>query len=206
MGTDNRSERVWLRLVQAYGSRVADSYGPKMPKPWADAVDDLTDEQIAYGLRKVIRDTPIHPPTLGQFVAACADMPLAQADQGASIQAQLCAYVMLTRFPSDKDSKFTQDQVRQSSAPWNYQYREWVDDSKPKHSQNCAECTGVLVPAAGALSGFRVSVIDMLADSAGHAKAMRSFKPGTRPVSADDWLVAQRRAAERMNITDGDAP
>jgi hypothetical protein len=205
MGDYNRIERVWLRLMQAYGSRMADNYGPKAPKPWADAIDDLSNEQVAYGFRKITRDTPVHPPTLGQFVAACADMPHAQGDE-ISIQAQLCSYVMLTYFPAHRDDKFTDDQMRQSSKIWTYLYREWVDDAKPKHSQNCAECTGVLVPAAGALPGFRVSVTDMLGDTQGHAKTLRSFKPGPRPAQNDNWPVAQQLAAQRMNVTDGDAP
>lgn len=162
MATDKRAKRIWLRLIQAYGSRVAESYGEDMPRPWIDAVADLTDEQIAYGLRKVTRDTPIHPPTLGQFVACCVDFPQASGDDGPTIQAQLCAYVMRTRYPTDRDSKFTPDQMRQSSQPWTYLYREWTDDSRPKHAQRCAECTGVMVPAAGALEGFLVMVSDML--------------------------------------------
>ena len=189
MATDKRAQRVWLRLIQAYGSRVAESYGEEMPRPWADAVEDLSDDQIAYGLRKVVRDTPIHPPTLGQFVAACVDMPQAHTDQGPSIQSQLCAYVMMTQFPIHRDSKFTPDQMRQSAEPWTYLYREWIDENRPKHLQKCAECTGVLIPSAGDLPGFRVTVAEMLADKAGHAKALRSFEPGPRPPSArTGWI------------------
>lgn len=185
---DKRAERVWVRLVQSYGSRVAESYGREMPKPWFEAIADLTDDQVAYGLRKVIRDTPIHPPTVGQFVAACVDMPQPVSDSGPSLQAVLSAYVMLTRYPISRDSKFTADQMRQSSAPWTFLYREWSDQERPKHLQRCAECTGVLVPAAGALPGFRVQVVDMLADQSGHRRALESFKPAGRKA---DWLTLQ---------------
>lgn len=198
---NKRADRVWLRLVQSYGSRVAESYGEDIPKIWADAVEDLTDEQITYGLRKVTRDTPIHPPTLGQFVAACADMPQNHAEGGPTMQELLCAYVMLTHFPTNRDSKFTPDQSSQTSRPWTYLYREWIDEGKPKHLQRCAECTGVLVPPAGALAGFRVNVADMLADSAGHAKAMRSFKPGPTPNQREKatWLDAIAEHAGRTS-------
>lgn len=196
MATENRSKRVWLRLIQAYGSRVGDSYGPDMPKAWVEAADDMTDEQIAYGLRKVVRDTPIHPPTLGQFVAACVDMPQPAALYGPSLQEQLSAYVMLTHFPSGRDDKFTPDQMRQSSHTWTYLYREWLDENKPKHSQRCAECTGVMVPAAGDLAGFRVTVADMMGDREGHARALRSFEPGrrSRPKERQNWLGASMAA------------
>ena len=198
---DKRAERVWLRLIQAYGSRVAESYGPTMPKIWTDAVEELSDDQIVYGLRKVVRDTPIHPPTLGQFVAACVDMPQVHTDSGPTIQAQLSAYVMLEHFPKHRDGKFTPDQTSQASQPWTYLYREWIDENRPKHMQKCAECTGVLIPAAGDLAGFRVSVADMLADKAGHARAMRSFEPGPRPTrdQRSNWLDATIAAAQKKD-------
>jgi len=200
MSTSKRADRVWKRLIEAYGSRVAENYGRDVPKSWIDAIEDLTDEQVVYGLRKVVRDTPIHPPSLGQFVAACIDMPQAHTDNGPTIQAQLCAYVMLTHFPTDRDIKFSPDQSRQSSQPWSYVYREWIDENRPKHLQKCAECSGVLVPAVGDLEGFRVNVGDMLADGAGHAKALRSFQPGLQPNKHKaDWFDAVADHAERMS-------
>ena len=162
MPTNNRSERIWLRLIQAYGSRVAESYGEDMPQIWIDAMEHLTDTQIDYGMRKVVRDTPVHPPTLGQFSQACADTPQQKTKGLRTIQEQLTDFVVRTHFPTHRDSKFTPDQARQSSLPWTYLYHDWIDDSRPKHSQACAECTGVLVPAAGALPGFKVTVSDMI--------------------------------------------
>lgn len=201
MSTNKRADRVWRRLIEAYGSRVAENYGRDIPKSWSDAIEDLTDEQVIYGLRKVVRDTPIHPPSLGQFVAACVDMPQAHTDNGPGVQAQLCAYVMLKHFPTNRDSKFTPDQSRQSGLPWSYLYREWIDENRPKHMQKCAECTGVLVPAAGDLAGFRVNVSEMLADKEGHAKALRSFQPGARPTKGErDWFDAVAEHATRMSV------
>lgn len=190
MLTSKRADRVWKRLVESYGSRVAENYGRDVPKPWIDAVDDLTDEQIVYGLRKVMRESPIHPPALGQFVAACIDMPQPQTNKGPNLQEQLSEYVMRKYFPSGLDSKFTADQRRQSAQPWTYLYREWNDDSRPKHLQKCAECTGVLIPAFGDLPGFRVNVVDMLGDR------MSARLTQDRPrLSAPDWMTLAQKVA-----------
>jgi hypothetical protein len=179
---DRRMTQVWKRLAQAYGARLADTHGTEMPDSWVEALDVFTDEQLAYGVRHVIRESVNHPPTLGLLLKGCAEMPMAQmARGGPSLQEQLCAYVMLTRFPSRLDKTFTPDQSRQTALPWTYLYRDWVDPERPKGVQRCQECTGVLVPAAGALEGFRVNVMDMLADTEGHQRAMRSFKPGPLP-------------------------
>src|SRR5260370_204570 len=89
---NKRADRVWNRLIQSYGTRVAEMYGIDMPKPWIDAVDDLSDEQIAYGLRVVLRESPIHPPPLGQFIQCCVNMPGAQVHEGPSVPPHPRAY------------------------------------------------------------------------------------------------------------------
>jgi hypothetical protein len=170
MRADARSNRVWKRLLQCYGARFTESYGEAPTEPWIVAIDDLSDEQIAYGIRQVMRDSPIHPPTLGQFVKACADLPIAKNDKGPTIQEQLCAYVSIVLHSRLAPKQF--------SAPWTYLYREWVDAEKPKHLQRCAECTGVVIDPDGPSSGHRIMVVDMLADTEGHSRAMRSFRPG----------------------------
>lgn len=173
MPTDKRAERIWLRLIQAYGSRVAESYGEDMPRPWMDAVADLTDDQIAYGLRKVARDTPIHPPTLGQFVACCIDMPQIATSKGPTIQEQLCAYAsLMLRARLDQ---------RQYCLPWMYLYREWLDENKPKQYQKQAECTGVIIPGVDGNASFKFMVTEMHADKKGYEKAMKYFTPGPKP-------------------------
>jgi hypothetical protein len=89
--------------------------------------------------------------------------------RGPSLQEQLSEYVMLARFPAGEDSKFSPDQMRQTSLPWTYLYREWRDEK----GHQSAECTGVLVPAAGKLPGFRVTVADMLGDPPLHDRVLR---------------------------------
>jgi hypothetical protein len=115
-----------------------------------------------------MRDSPIHPPTLPQFVAACADMPVPKTEvSGISIQEQLVAYVTLNCHPS----------IEQMAKPWTYQYRTWDDPERPKQHQSCAECTGVIVPAVGDRESICVTVISMLGDQEGHARALASFRP-----------------------------
>lgn len=174
------TKRIWLRLIQAYGSRVADSYGENMPASWADAVEDFTDQEIDYGIRKCVRDTPIHPPTLGQFIAACADMPQVHTDQGPTIQAQLCAYAAL--------KLFMRLDPKQIAPPWRYLYREWTDETRPKHMQKCAECVGIQIDNGDDSLVYRVD--NMRADKEGHAKAMRSFQPGPRPKRIGDAVAS----------------
>lgn len=182
MRTKNkRADRVWDRLIQSYGTRIAESYGLDMPKPWVDAVDDLSDEQIAYGLKAVIRESPIHPPALGQFVQCCVNMPVAQRNEGPSIQAQLCEYAALHvhDLAGPKDGMT----LKEYSRPWTYVYREWWDETRPKGMEKCAECIGLVIELD---NGKRLgwSVAAMLGDTEGHAKVMRNFRPGPLPTEA----------------------
>lgn len=173
---NRRAAKLWKRFSESYGSKWSDAYSASPLRLWIDAIDGLTDEQIAYGIRKCIRDTPIFPPTLGQFQQACADMPVPRTDSGPTLQEQLCAFVVL---------KWPAMPPQQRAARWTFLYRESIDGSKPKHMQRCAECTGVLVPSAGGAEGFRATVIEMLGDQALYARTLRSFKPGEFPRKID---------------------
>jgi hypothetical protein len=194
MAKDNRrAAKLWKRLVQSYGARFSDTYGEEPNELWATAIADLSDEQIAYGIRAVQRETPIHPPTLGQFVKACNEMPSprASSDSGPSLQEQLTAYVVITRPSMDR---------AQRAAPWTFVYREWLDPEKPKYQQRCAECSGVLIPAVGPHEGFQVTVLDMLGNKSGHARALRSFKPGPPPtaIQSEVYRDGVRKSYEEM--------
>jgi hypothetical protein len=143
MRTKNkRAERVWDRLIQSYGTRVAEMYGVDMPKPWVDAVDELLDEQIAYGLKSVLRESPIHPPALGQFVQCCENMPAAQTKTGPTVQEQLCQYAALQVHGGAGPIGMG---LKDYSRPWTYVYREWRDESRPKGFERCAECLGIVI-------------------------------------------------------------
>ena len=170
-----RRERVWTRLTDSYGAKFVEAYGENPNDTWCQVIDDMSDDQIRYALRQVMRESPAFPPTLGQFEQAGRSLPKpVDPGQKYSIQEQLCAYVVLTRLPSHGGP--------QCGTVWTYLYREWVDETLPKWRQKCAECTGVVVPPVGDLPAFRVDVAEMRADTVGgHARAIASFRPGPQP-------------------------
>lgn len=198
MATKNkRADRLWDRLIQSYGTRVAEAYGADIPKPWQDAVDDLTDEQIAHGIKVIIAVTPIHPPTLGQFVQTCTNMPVAQNKSVATLQEQLCEYAMLKlrqQFEVDAAGKNLKT-LFQYSRPWTYVYREWWDATRPKGFEKCAECMGVVIDwDNGTRSGF--SVANMLADTEVHRVVMSSFRRGPNKHQQSNQEAVQQRLAQ----------
>src|SRR5690606_34233952 len=65
-----RASRIWERLGQWYGSRLADAYGPTPPEDWAELIDRTDDERLEDALVSVRRESPVFPPTLGQLEAA----------------------------------------------------------------------------------------------------------------------------------------
>lgn len=196
MATDNRGKRVWLRLIQAYGSRVAETYGEDIPRPWVEALEDLTDEQIQYGLRNVIKITPIHPPTLGQFIQACVNMPVAQLRATATIQEQLCEYAAMHVHDKDGPNGMT---LSEYSLPWTYVYREWWDSTRPKGFEKCAECIGIVIDLNdGRKIGWSVGA--MQSDQEIYQKVLRSFD---RPAHSRDPVrsrAIQARASQRPNV------
>lgn len=65
-----RASRVWRRLTQWYGARLAESFGPTCPEDWCDVIDRTDDERLEQALATIRRDHLHHPPTLGEFEAA----------------------------------------------------------------------------------------------------------------------------------------
>jgi hypothetical protein len=174
---DQRARWVWKQLLQAYGSRLTESYGKDPPDSWQDAMGEMSQEQLNFGVRKVIRENVNHPPTLGAFLQACNDFPVPLVVEGGpSIQSQLCAFASVRHFEA-----LTPTQQR---GPWTYLYREWRDESKVtpfNKTGRCTECTGLVIEPDGASPGYRIMVEDMQMDSQGHNRAIQSFKPGPRP-------------------------
>jgi hypothetical protein len=62
-----RASRVWDRLGQWYGSRLADNYGPTPPEDWCEVIDRTDDERLHSALSHLRHQSPVHPPTLGQL-------------------------------------------------------------------------------------------------------------------------------------------
>jgi hypothetical protein len=62
-----RAIRTWAKLGQWYGSRLADNYGTTPPEDWCELIDRTDDDRLLDALLAVRRESPIHPPTLGQI-------------------------------------------------------------------------------------------------------------------------------------------
>lgn len=153
-----RAKRVWQRLCEWYGNRMAESYGPTPPEDWCDVVDRSGNDVVKRALSTIRQNYFDHPPTFPQFEKAFAAPVQAERDSGPSIQERLCAYVM-----RHHASRLTQRQIR---GPSHYTYKraQWVDDQVRGKGQNrdeLAECTGVIVAADGESVGLRVTVEDM---------------------------------------------
>jgi hypothetical protein len=109
-------------------------------------------------------------------------LAVAQIDTSeATVQEQLCAYATLHSHDRSGPKGMT---LLEFSRPWTYVYREWIDPAMAKKETNplgrCAECIGLVIELD---NGKRIgwSLAAMLADQEGHAKALRSFRPGPRP-------------------------
>ena len=94
-------------MTQWWGSRLVDSYGAECPPDWAFLIDRTEDERLTRAMQTLRRETPVHPPTLGQFEAA---IPLKAAAQRKELSVpeiltmeavkrwQLCPHQLLARW------------------------------------------------------------------------------------------------------------
>ena len=89
---NRRAKQVWRRMTQIYGARFQEQFGKEPSNAWADAIEDMPDEKLSFGLRKITREHPIHPPPLGAFVQACNDMPEVFTNTMEFDPGQLAAY------------------------------------------------------------------------------------------------------------------
>ena len=65
-----RAAAFWRRLIQTYGARISEQYGPTCPPDWCVVVDRTDPERLELALIAIRRDYLQFPPTLGQFEAA----------------------------------------------------------------------------------------------------------------------------------------
>lgn len=101
-------------------------------------------------------------------------------DEGPSIQAQLCEYAALHVHDLSGPKGMT---LKEYSRPWTYVYREWWDATRPKGFERCAECVGLVIDLD---NGKRLgwSVAAMIADTEGHQRVLKNFRPGPLPTEA----------------------
>lgn len=104
-----RASKAWDRLRQWYGARLVEQYGDVPPPDWCDVFDRTDDERLEDALLTVRRDSPIHPPTLGQIEVA---VPKRQAS-GAPSKPQQLADLMMQKHGREMC-------VHQIATTWNY--------------------------------------------------------------------------------------
>lgn len=71
-------ERLWTRMIEAYGGAWARQYGLAHEGPyetWKRALLDLTAKQIGRGFDEALQHHQDFPPNLPQFLALCQIPP-----------------------------------------------------------------------------------------------------------------------------------
>ncbi len=135
-----RANRVWKRLGSWYGTRLVEQYGEHPPEDWAEIIDRTDDERLDDALLQVRRDTPIHPPTLGQLEAA---LPKKQwTSDGQPSKPQQIADLMLEKHGAEMC-------IHQLARPWSYfgpmAEFEVLPKSKPPVYTRHPDARGVVV-------------------------------------------------------------
>lgn len=65
-----RAKRVWIRLMDWYGTRLGETYGPEPPPDWCAVVDAADNAGVKAGLAVIRREYVNFPPTFPQFAKA----------------------------------------------------------------------------------------------------------------------------------------
>jgi hypothetical protein len=147
-----QAKQVWRKLAAWYGADVIErKFGAEIPQDWAAAIDGIDDDKLEGVLADVRIKHPTWPPGLPEFeqLIKAANRPVYQ--EGPTITDRLDAYVLRTR-------RLTP--VQQLSMSWKYLYR-----GNPRTGEGL-ETTGVVIAADGDAPGYRVMVMDMLAEVA----------------------------------------
>lgn len=132
-----RASRVWERLRQWYGARLAEQYGDEPPADWCEAVNTATDDVIKLALRGVREKHVAHPPTLPEFETLLRK-GAAVRSTAHSVDYRLLMVEHAIRFCRLSDA--------QRASPWNWIVR-WFDDPKPNEpGRKGAEILGVIIP------------------------------------------------------------
>lgn len=147
----SRASKVWERLGQWYGARMADSYGPTPPDDCAELIDRTDDVRLWDALFAVRKETPIFPPTLGQLEAALPRRNL-DADRQPSKAQTLCELMLKTHG--------MQMCMHQHARPWNYFGPVSEFAVANKQSVSHADPRGAQVPACEACGrpSYRVTL------------------------------------------------
>lgn len=134
-----RANRVWQRMVEWYGARVADQFGKEPPVDWCRAIDRSDDTTVQRALSLIKTRYLDHPPTLPQFEAVMRPAEASGVRRAGEAEL-LSAYVMRAY-----GARLT---PRQTRGPWDY--------SRDKAGELCAT-----VAADGDSPGVTVSALEM---------------------------------------------
>lgn len=153
-----RAKRMWDRLQDWYGVRLTEQFGLEPPKDWCDVVDKSDNEQVKRALSVIRADYVNFPPTFMQFEKAFKPAVKPHGQRGPTMAERLSNFVTA-------NYRLTPKQLR---GPWKYLSREFdaPDVSGKIRERNGVEITGVIVPADGESSGYRVMAVDMEAAKA----------------------------------------
>jgi hypothetical protein len=68
---------LWLQLTDIYGARFVNVYGDRDSGVWYQALNDLTEKELAFGLHTMMRDVRFEtwPPNCTQFRHLCCKNP-----------------------------------------------------------------------------------------------------------------------------------
>lgn len=155
-----RAARVWRRLTEWYGSRLAEQFGEDPPSDWCEIVDRADNETVKVGLARIRAQYAVHPPTLPQFEAAMKpSRPMAL--DGPSIAQRLAEHAMRTL-----GTRLTAGQIR---GPWTYVGETYAVTNKKGETdpKGGVVITGVVIGADGDSPCYRIMVQDI--DHADHA-------------------------------------
>ncbi len=150
-----RAKRVWQRLIEWYGTRLAEQYGETPPADWSEVVDNADNEAVKRALTVIRSKYVAHPPTFPQFAEAMAPVRKANGPRQPTVQDRLCEYVMRTI-----GTRLTPTQMR---GPWTFRGRSFAaanSDDKTVEDQGI-EILAVEIAPDGEHAGFRVAVEDM---------------------------------------------
>lgn len=165
-----RAKRVWQRLIEWYGTRLAEQYGKAPPPDWCEVIDSVDNAIVRRGLTIIRSKYAAHPPTFPQFAEALALNKTEGGDKEPTVADNLARYVT-----HNYGDMLTPKQLR---GPWTYIGKRFAAPNAKGETveKQGIEITGVVIDADGDSRGYRIMVTDMQAASAdwGHPLAQGS--------------------------------
>lgn len=147
-----RAMRLWQRLSEWYGARFSEQFGAAPTEDWCEIVDDNDNDTVKLALSEIRKAHTTHPPTLPEFEAIVARCKAPQ-NTGPSNSDRLAEWVL-------NNKPLT---LRQKYMPWTYfgQMSDGRNAAGKMERNHTVHITGVIVPADGEHSGYRVTLEDM---------------------------------------------